>query len=139
MLAILIAVVIAMLTYMFWYIRSELQRLARNTNENFVGFARLQREVMSSLVTTLATDNSTRGRDVHEDDVGDDDVDEDGEEDEDELEEDDDEDELQEDDDEDDGDDPDEDDDVEDDIGLAQIIEEPEQPEKQPHVSAPAA
>ena len=53
MIAIILTIVISMLVYIFWYVKSEFQRVLDRIDQSTLGIARLQRELSQSNVEQL--------------------------------------------------------------------------------------
>lgn len=79
MIAAILTIIVAMLVYIFWYIRIEVSRLSARIDESALGIARMNREMMGSVMKVL-TQPLLPGMDDDEDDDEDDDGEEHGEE-----------------------------------------------------------
>ena len=91
MIAAILTIVVAMLVYIFWFIRMEMSRLSARIDESALGVARMNKEMMGSVMKVLTQPllpdlEDDDDDDDDDDDEEDDEENEDNEEDEDEVE-----------------------------------------------------
>ena len=77
MIAAILTIVVAMLVYIFWFIRMEMSRLSARIDESALGVARMNKEMMGSVMKVLTQPLLP---DLEDDDDDDDDEEEDDEE-----------------------------------------------------------
>jgi flagellar basal body-associated protein FliL len=77
MIAAILTIVVAMLVYIFWFIRMEMSRLSARIDESALGVARMNKEMMGSVMKVL-TQPLLPDLEDDDDDDDDDDEEEDG-------------------------------------------------------------
>ena len=79
MIAAILTIVVAMLVYIFWFIRMETSRLSQRIDESALGIARMNKELMGSVMEVLTQPMLPDLDEEDEDDEDDEDDGEDGE------------------------------------------------------------
>ena len=84
MIAAILTIVVAMLVYIFWFLRMEMSRLSARIDESAMGVARMNKEMMGSVMKVLTQPllPDLEDEDEGEENEDEDDEDDDGEEDE---------------------------------------------------------
>ena len=80
MIAAILTIVVAMLVYIFWFIRMEMSRLSARIDESALGVARMNKEMMGSVMKVLTQPLLPDMEDEDEDDEEEDEEDEEEEE-----------------------------------------------------------
>jgi hypothetical protein len=75
MIAAILTIVVAMLVYIFWFIRMEMSRLSARIDESALGVARMNKEMMGSVMKVLTQPLLPDLEDDDDDDDDDDTVD----------------------------------------------------------------